>query len=574
MAEPSITATPDTPSEGALLAPAAIHYHPGGYSTRQERLLGRQAAGEGFLAAFARSAAEESIAVYVHAKAHFDECVAALKDAGYAGPGALHIQPPAFAALERAGCLYRPDPLLAPAAFLRLRHSSRAYSLCGVTHTVSSAGAMDGMAQLLTAPLRPWDAIVCTSQAVKSALTRYTDHYADYLQGEFGFRPGLRCELPVIPLGVDCNRFPPRHSMERQRQSLRARLGIAEHDVAALFFGRLSFHAKAHPMPMFLALEAAAQRSSTRLHLIMAGWFANRAIETQFLEGARTFAPSIGLHVLDGRLPQIRAEAWYGADFFVSLSDNIQETFGLAPIEAMAAGLACVVSDWDGYKETIRDGIDGYRVPTLAAAPTEGTHLSLAFEADAIDYDRFIGEASLQVAVNVRAASEACSALASNAEQRRRMGTAARERAEKNFSWDVVMRAYRALWSELDLRRRASQPEAEETTRPARQTGIARPDPFSMFAAYPTLPLRADTRFAIAPGLTADRLAKTLANPMNVYGSAPLPDRAGLDALLARIESAPVMAVSDLLAGLQPGQRSRMKRTLLWLAKMGLLVPV
>jgi glycosyltransferase involved in cell wall biosynthesis len=47
------------------------------------------------------------------------------------------------------------------------------------------------------------------------------------------------------------------------------------------------------------------------------------------------------------------------------LSDNIQETFGIVPIEAMAAGLPVVVLDWDGYKNTVRDGIDGFRVPTL-----------------------------------------------------------------------------------------------------------------------------------------------------------------------------------------------------------------
>ncbi len=41
---------------------------------------------------------------------------------------------------------------------------------------------------------------------------------------------------------------------------------------------------------------------------------------------------------------------WQAADIFTSLSDNIQETFGLTPIEAMAAGLPSVVTDWDGYQ--------------------------------------------------------------------------------------------------------------------------------------------------------------------------------------------------------------------------------
>jgi hypothetical protein len=43
--------------------------------------------------------------------------------------------------------------------------------------------------------------------------------------------------------------------------------------------------------------------------------------------------------------------------------DNVQETFGLAPIEAMAAGLPVIVSDWDGMKDTVTPDV-GIRIPT------------------------------------------------------------------------------------------------------------------------------------------------------------------------------------------------------------------
>ena len=64
-------------------------------------------------------------------------------------------------------------------------------------------------------------------------------------------------------------------------------------------------------------------------------------------------------------------------DIFCSLSDNIQETFGITPIEAMSAGLPVVVSDWDGYRDTVRDGIDGFRVPTQMPPPGYGDELAL-----------------------------------------------------------------------------------------------------------------------------------------------------------------------------------------------------
>ena len=55
--------------------------------------------------------------------------------------------------------------------------------------------------------------------------------------------------------------------------------------------------------------------------------------------------PSINIiHVNGGNNTQ-KFKAFAAADIFCSLSDNIQETFGITPIEAMAAGLPVIVSD-------------------------------------------------------------------------------------------------------------------------------------------------------------------------------------------------------------------------------------
>ena len=43
----------------------------------------------------------------------------------------------------------------------------------------------------------------------------------------------------------------------------------------------------------------------------------------------------------------------------------MQESFGLAPIEAMAAGLPVIASDWDGLRDTVSPDV-GIRVPTLS----------------------------------------------------------------------------------------------------------------------------------------------------------------------------------------------------------------
>jgi hypothetical protein len=100
----------------------------------------------------------------------------------------------------------------------------------------------------------------------------------------------------------------------------------------------------------------------------------------------------VALHVLDGRLPDVKAGIWSAADVFTLLIDNVQETFGLAPVEAMAAGLPVVVTDWDGFKDTVRDGIDGFRVPTALPQPPLGLDLALGYEAGQTSYDTYVGE--------------------------------------------------------------------------------------------------------------------------------------------------------------------------------------
>lgn len=562
-------ALPQTSPQSPPLAPAAIHFHPEGYDTNRGNLMGRHAAGSGFIEAFFRAAAArgERAACVAAAESSFKAFELYRTETAQGGAASAWISPPGFADLARVGCLYRPDPLLGRDAFLRRRFRQRAYSLTGVTHTISSASAMDGLTGLVTAPMQPWDAVICTSHAVKTALTRLTDGYAAYLNEMHGGTAALKCQLPVIPLGVPLNAFLPVSAMQSERKALRSELGIDDDAVAALFIGRLSYHAKAHPTPMFIALQKAAERTGKTVCLILAGWFANESIEAAFRAAAAALAPAVKLIVVDGRQGRMRREIWYASDLFISLADNIQETFGLTPIEAMAAGLPCLVSDWDGYRETVRDGIDGYRVPTLAPPAGFDDAIAISFDAGSIDYDRFIGEACLRVVVDVEATAGACTRLVGDAALRRRMGEAGRQRAEQVFSWDRIMERYRALWAELALIRQSAPEHAPPSSG---QPNPLRPDPFDMFSGYATSQIDGQTLVSLDPGGDMDRIRLLAGQPVNTFGRSGMLNGGELAGLIDSLAPGP-QTLQSLLAQQQPARRIIVARTIIWLAKMGVL---
>ena len=543
----------------------ALTCAPATFDTRT-KMMGRQAAGVGFLRA-ALAAAPKTI--WCHARTR--------RDAEVFGRDVVDLRPPHVpelrfvpwsepARLVEAGALFRPDPALADDAWRRQRISgARAWSMCGLTHTLSSKAAMSCVLPLLHAPLYSWDALICTSTVARDVLRQGLETEIEHLRSRFGATAFTLPQLPHIPLGVHAADFA---FTPEVRALSRAHLGIAEADVAVLFPGRLSFHAKAHPLPMFLGLEAAATRSDVRVHLVLFGLFPNEAIETAFREEAARLAPSVNLIVLDGRSDADRDRAWSCADIFTSLADNLQETFGLTPVEAMAAGLPCVVSDWNGYKDTVRHGVDGFRVPTLMAPVGAGEDLADEYDADVIVFDTYAGTTCLHVAVDVAATAEAYHRLIVSPDLRHRMGEAGRHRVGSVFDWSIVFRRYVALWDELAERRRADIAAPGEGSRARRPD---RPDPFTLFRSYPTAALRDESRIALVPGVDAAEAVARCRLKSIAFAPTIVPPAALVTALVARVSSAPGITLAKLQALLNGHTPTAVLRAVLVLCKVGAL---
>ena len=544
---------------------AAIYYHPEAYTTSGPKLMGRNAAGESFLRGFLAHGKTSELWVQVQAMDHARHFAATAQAQGRREP-VKAVDKNSLGSLAEAGTVYYPGPGIGEHAFHRAAYGNDKWSLCGITHTTSSALAMDALAALITAPVQPWDAVICTSTAVKDNVNRLLQLQVDYLQSRLGITKVVLPQLPVIPLGIHTQDFIFDGA---RRQGARAELRVADDALVVLFVGRLSFHAKAHPLAMYQALEMAAQASGKPVVLVECGWHANDFIARAYADAAGLACPSVRVITLDGRKAESREAAWAAADVFCSLSDNIQETFGIVPIEAMAAGLPVVVADWDGYKDTVRDGVDGFRIPTLMPAAGLGADLAMRHALEIDTYDMYCGHACSLVAVDVAATAQAFIRLFDSPELRRQMGESGRQRARDVYDWATIIPQYESLWVQLNALRKEQGGGHPVLKHP----WPARMDPFHAFANYPTQTLTLQTRLGLVDTSLESAVVRASAYrqlAMVNFAKLVLPEDAEIRLVLQAATAGPKSA-GELVQHIETTRQAFVFRALAWLVKLNLL---
>ncbi|OYX33620.1 MAG: glycosyl transferase family 1 [Caulobacterales bacterium 32-69-10] len=544
-------------------------YHPAGRLGLTENPFGKDMANLELFRALARHGGFERLDFLTHVAVSPGDVAKGLEGGLAPGTrlgasGILNQQ-----AASEAGALLRGHADLRELAWLRRRSvGDRGYSLMGLVHTLAPPAMRTETALHAVAPVYPWDALICTSPAVQDHLTGMFDQWTDYLAERCGGAPPPRPRLPLIPLGVDGGAFVAMADRPEARAGLRAELGVGEDEVLVLWVGRLSYFEKAFPQPMFRAVEEAAQQAGKRMHFALAGWFPGGDKERALYQSAATaYAPSVSVHFLDGNDRPLLGRLWAGADIFLSLIDNIQETFGITPLEAMAAGLPVVASHWDGYRYTMRDGVEAFLIPTLGGPEgllgrAIGARHTLLIES----YQSFVGTVAQHTAVDVGRAAKAIADLAASPELRRTMGAAGRERIRTAFDWPVVVAQYKELIDELTAVRLAS---ADIVSR--HPMDPVKGDPFRDFAGFATAVMDLRTVLSVRSGVGAGDLDRAQAQPLDMaYGfwRAPLPQaREALDFIASR-GSATVQAVLERAPA---PDRARLQLSLVWMCKLGLL---
>jgi len=549
--------TPIHSQTESTTAQATIDFVPEAFSMQNPMPMGRQAAGEGFFQAFLKYSGGNSFDAHVRSKADgmaFEQAVKQLTPTAQPRWTTTHD----VSAQERSGTLFCYHPSLTEHAWRRRHVGAGRYSICGLTHTLSSDRAMRAVTELVSAPFHAWDALICPSRAIRDVTQRLIEQQQIYALERYGARNLDLPQLPVIPLAVAADDFD---GLEGLRNKARQRLGIERSDVACVYVGRLAMHAKANPAPMLMALERAATSvpDGGKLVMLFVGWFANDHQQAAFRQAAARLAPSVRISYLDGRKANLRREAWAAGDIFYQLADNVQESFGLAPVEGMAAGLPVVVSDWDGFRDSVVDGETGFLVPTIQPPPGHGGDIARYYAENWINYDSYIGAISQFTGVDIDAAAAALTRLVADPVLRAKMGAAGKARVRSLYDWPVIIRAYQDLWANLaDIRAKAPPALLSHQFPDPAST-----DPFTLFSGFVTRHLSPETWVRPGTDMALDLDAARLVEALLPSAELVLRIDAIMDGKLARI--------GDLMAAMPEITRPILLRHAAWLVKFGYL---
>lgn len=444
--------------------------------------------------------------------------------------------------------------LVTPAVEMRRLVAGQAPPATATVHGLAYPSQMPTLLGVLCSDLRPGDAVICPSptahhhlQAMLESLWHGLEHRRP--TGPPGGPPApLPLDLPVVPHGVDTERFRPRPMAETRRA-----LGLPEGEPLVLSIGRVDAINKMdlRPTLRLLASLAADARSAGKTPPRLVLVATQESAETRRLE---LLARQLGVPltaVFDP--PPDQLCLYYNAcDLTLVLSDTISEMFGLTALEAMASGAAIVATEVGGLRDLFVHQRNAWLVPTATAEDLpRAVALGLMFE-DATTLARM--NAGTVVALGELA--RAVMTLLADPALCARLGAQAHADVATRYAWPAVIAGYVNVWN-------AAHRRARSEPRPPPGVSLALP---VATALTPMLTRRCDltTRFRIVGGMGA------FVAYIEPFIHPQIAAALRLELVPWLLEQTAPFTVAELGAPPVPASPEAVLLVLLWCAKQGL----
>ncbi len=457
---------------------------------------------------------------------------------------------PACLKTFRYTAFHQTDPIsYYPAlAHVRNRYAPRV-PLTMVTHTISYREIIsENFKKLLPGPM-PFDAVVATSRTAAEMIRRNLNHFSQRIEKTLGRGLSFPGQITRIPLGVDSRVYQP-----GDQAGARARLKFPAQAFLVLSLARLNYFDKMDLLPLlrfWSEIQDPPALDPTILILagsdeIGYGTILQDQIRTMGLEKEVFFRPNPD--------QPTKMDLLAAADVFLSLADNVQETFGLSVIEAQAAGLPVLASDFDGYKDLVEHGKTGFLIPTHWVPDHP-----IATDLSAVLLNNISHLVQSQGTwISFRHLFSHLKTLKKDVTLRKAIGQKGRERVQALFDWSVVVRAYEELWGKL-------KKEAEEYKGPS----ILERNPFEfkwgdLFGHYPTGNLPGETGLVLTA--FGSHYLRAQERPTMYSDMTPLLDGDLLKKIATAVAQGPlsVASVGERVAGYAP---SVLNYHIAWLLK-------
>ena len=225
--------------------------------------------------------------------------------------------------------------------------------------------------------------------------------------------PATRSKVRTLYNGIDLDAYRPWWTQQTLRERVRRERGLGSGPVI-LYAGRLVEQKGVHVLAEAFR-QIATRWPSSKLVIVGSHTYSDPT-ETDYIKQLKQQLQPLSAQVVwTGFVLSEDIEGWYAASDVVVVPSIGPESFSMVTLEAMAAGLSVIAFDHGGPRELLSHHETGWLV-----------NLSDGCEGMAKAFEVLLADEAL----------------------RRRLGAAARRRAEQRFSWQAVMPEVSALYEE------------------------------------------------------------------------------------------------------------------------------